>query len=95
MADFWPYGQHHKERAASMIKDNNSVFALLAIMFISVFSSNVAAVTIVADPYEAEVNHRVSLYLWGAGLSGHAGNAAGRAGIRAAVQGLRAKRGRR
>lgn len=38
---------------------------------------SLGAVTITDDPYGTAVNHRVSLYLWGSGMKGHAGNAAG------------------
>lgn len=63
-----------------MMKKNRSNYILLIAMIFTPLSLN-AAVTITADPYEDIVHHRVSLYLWGAGMSGNMGNAAGSAPV--------------
>lgn len=63
-----------------MMKKNCSNYILLIAMILAPLSLN-AAVTITADPYEDTVHHRVSLYLWGSGMSGNMGNAAGSAPV--------------
>ena len=63
-----------------MMKKNCSNYILLIVMIFAPLSLN-AAVTITADPYEDTVHHRLSLYLWGAGMSGNMGNAAGAAPV--------------
>lgn len=60
-----------------MMKNYYSIFFVLIAIFVTPLSLKAAPVTITADPSDAAVHHRVSLYLWGAGLSGNVGNAAG------------------
>lgn len=62
------------------MKKNYALFALLTIIT-APLSLVAAPVTITADPYEDAVHHRISLYLWGAGMSGNMGNAAGSAPV--------------
>ena len=57
------------------MKNHNLLFVLFLTILIAPLSLN--AVTITDDPSSAAVNHRVSLYLWGAGMKGNMGNAAG------------------
>jgi hypothetical protein len=59
------------------MKKYNALFALL-IIITAPLSLVAAPVTITADPYKDAVHHRISLYLWGAGMSGNGniGNAA-------------------
>lgn len=56
---------------------------LIYVLFITILSTplSLKAVTITDDPSSAAVNHRVSLYLWGAGMEGNMGNAAGGAPV--------------
>ena len=63
------------------MKKNYSAFILLATIFMTPLSLNAAPVTITDDPYKETVSHRISLYLWGSGMKGHMGNAAGSAPV--------------
>ena len=62
------------------MKKNYSLFTLLVILA-TPLSLNAAPVTITADPYKDTVSHRISLYLWGSGMSGNMGNAGGSAPV--------------
>ena len=62
------------------MKKYYSKFILLLTILAIPLSLN-AAVTITADPYKDTVSHRISLYLWGSGMSGNMGNAVGSAPV--------------
>ena len=61
------------------MKKNYSAFVLLTTILMTPLSLSAAPATITADPYKDTVSHRISLYLWGSGMKGDMGNAAGSA----------------
>ena len=56
---------------------------LIPVLLITILITplSLRAATITDDPSSAAVNHRVSLYLWGAGMKGNMGNAVGSAPV--------------